>query len=172
MNLKWEKTRIYPLLQTVLLIWGIPWRKHLLPGRKKLIKSTFLTITKPFYLLLLQAEGNTCCFSLSVGGIMGNTDSPGSWAETRQTRGRRCLEPTWKSVLPVLWKTEYLGLELPTVSTAVLFSARIFYIRWWRFRTFRELSDHLIPSHVTTILWLISSKLTILLVRNTIKMPF
>ena len=33
-NLKWEKRRKYKL-QTVLLIWGIPWRKHLLPGRKK-----------------------------------------------------------------------------------------------------------------------------------------
>lgn len=34
MNLNWEKRKKYKL-QTVLLIWGIPWRKHLLPGRKK-----------------------------------------------------------------------------------------------------------------------------------------
>ena len=78
----------------VLLILCITWRKHLLPGRKKLIKSTFLTITKPFYFLFLQTEGNTCCFPFVCQENNGEHWQP--WqvgAETQQKSDHRYPDP-------------------------------------------------------------------------------
>ena len=67
-DLKWEKIRKDKLLQTVLFILGIPWRKHLLPGRKKLIKSMFLTITKPFLLATLLDRREYMLFPFCLSG--------------------------------------------------------------------------------------------------------
>ena len=68
MDLKWGKIRKDKLLQTVLFILGIPWRKHLLPARKKLIKSTFLTITKPFLLATLLDRREYMLFPFCLSG--------------------------------------------------------------------------------------------------------
>lgn len=73
----------------VLLTLGTSWKKHLLPGIKKLIKLTFLTITKPFCWPLFQAGGIHAASPLSVRRIEGNTGRPA--VQRNSCRRRRSL---------------------------------------------------------------------------------